>query len=68
MANAVVFGSHSGGRWVESQAFAITLKNPETLLVVFSRVVNNRDVPGQPPGSKSKISMAAVGEFYRKSR
>jgi len=66
--NALVFASHSGGRWVETQSYVLTQKNHDALLVVFSRAVNNRDVAGQPPGEKIKILMAAVGEVYRRSQ
>jgi hypothetical protein len=69
MTNAVVFASDTGedndGRWVETWNFAMTQKNPETLIVVFSRVVNNLDVPGQP--HRNKFFVVAVGEFRRMS-
>ena len=69
MTNAVVFASDSGedndGHWVETWDFVVTQKDPETLLVVFSRVVNNLSAPGQP--QRSKFSVVAVGEFRRTS-
>jgi hypothetical protein len=69
MTNAVVFATDNAedkdGQWVETWDFAITQKNSEALIVVFSRVVNNLDVPEET--SESKFSVVAVGEFRRTS-
>jgi hypothetical protein len=36
------------GRWVEAWDFAVAQKDAKTLIVVFSRVVNNLSTPEQP--------------------
>jgi len=70
MTNAVVFatdtGYQSGRQWVETWDFALTQKNSETLIVAFSRVVNNLDLAEGE--SNSKFYVVAVGEFRRTSR
>jgi hypothetical protein len=70
MTNAVVFASSAGedqdGEWVETWNFALTQKNAETLIVCFSRVVNNLDLPEERNGSK--FGILAAGEFHRTSR
>jgi hypothetical protein len=67
MTNAVVFASDSGedkdGHWVETWDFAVTQKDPETLIVVFCRVVNNLDVPEQP--HRRKFFVVAAGDLHR---
>jgi hypothetical protein len=67
MTNAVVFATDIGedqtGQWVETWDFALTQKNSETLIVCFSRVVNNLDVPEAE--NDSKFFVVAVGEFRR---
>jgi hypothetical protein len=67
MTNAVVFASDSGedkdGQWVETWDFAVTQKDPESLIVVLSRVVNNLSAPEMP--QRSKFFVVAVGEFHR---
>ena len=69
MTNAVVFATDNAedkdGQWVETWDFAITQKNSEALIVVFSRVVNNLDVPEET--HESKFFVVAVGEFRRTS-
>jgi hypothetical protein len=70
MTNAVVFASSAGddrdGKWVETWDFALTQKNSETLIVCFSRVVNNLDIAEEKTGSK--FGLLAAGEFHRTSR
>jgi hypothetical protein len=69
MTNAVVFATDTGedqsGQWVETWDFALTQKNSETLIVCFSRVVNNLDVPEGE--NNSKFFVVAIGEFRRTS-
>jgi hypothetical protein len=68
MSNAVVFASDTGedqdGRWVETWNFTLTRKNPETLIVCFSRVVNDLDAP---EASDSRFFYMAAGELGRTS-
>lgn len=61
--NAVIYGTHSDEKWVESWAFALTQKDADTLLFGFTRVVNNRSVPLSNP--ISKFSIRGSGEFKR---
>jgi hypothetical protein len=69
LTNAVVFASSAGedqdGEWVETWDFALQ-KTSETLIVCFSRVVNNLDVREEEDGSK--FFVLAVGEFHRTPR
>jgi hypothetical protein len=69
MTNAVVFatdtGYQSGHQWVETWNFALTQKDSETLIVCFSRVVNNLDFA--EGADNSKFYVLAVGEFRRTS-
>lgn len=69
MTNAVVFATDNAedkdGSWVETWDFALTQKNPEALIVVLSRVVNNLDVPEEM--HQSKFFVVAFGEFRRTS-
>jgi hypothetical protein len=70
MTNAVVFatdtGYQSGHQWVETWSFALTQKDSETLIVCFSRVVNNLDLAEGE--DHSQFYVLAVGEFRRTSR
>jgi hypothetical protein len=70
LTNAVVFASDTGNqgglRWVETWNFTLTQKDPETLIVCFSRVVNNLDLAEEV--DHSKFYVLAVGEFRRTSR
>jgi hypothetical protein len=70
MTNALVFASSAGadaeGQWVETWDFLLTQKNPETLIVCFSRIVNNLDAPETQDFSKFFIVIA--GELRRTSR
>jgi hypothetical protein len=66
--NAVVFASDAGddqdGRWVETWNFTLARKSPETMIVCFSRVVNNLDAPA---GKDSEFFYMAAGELRRMS-
>lgn len=57
--NAVIFANDSGadeeGTWVESWVFVVTLLDRDELLVEWSRVVNNVDMPGTARGSKFAV-------------
>lgn len=70
LTNAVVFASSVGedtdGQWVETWDFLLTQKNPETLIVCFSRIVNNIDVPETL--DFSKFFVVTAGELRRTSR
>jgi hypothetical protein len=69
LTNAVVFASTAGddqdGKWVETWAFTLTQKNSETLIVCFSRAVNNLDMADEK--TESKFGLLAAGEFHRTS-
>jgi hypothetical protein len=68
MTNAVVFASSDGtdpdGQWVETWDFLLTQKNPETLIVCFSRIVNNLDAPET---QDNKFFIVITGELRRTS-
>jgi hypothetical protein len=70
MTNAVVFASSSGddadGLWVETWNFLLTQKNPETLMVCLSRIVNNTDIPEAQ--ESSKFFLVIAGELRRMPR
>jgi hypothetical protein len=64
-ANAVIFAteaSYTAG-WVESWAFVVTQKDDHTLIVEYSRLVNNVGAPSSDPDSK--FGTRGVGEFVR---
>lgn len=66
--NAVIISIASGrdddGTWVETWVFAVTLKDRNTLIAHFTRMVNNNDLPLSV--AHSKFSRAAVGELRRR--
>lgn len=64
-ANAVIFATEAAqsGPWVESWAFVVTQKDDHTLIVEYSRLVNNVGVPLSDPNSK--FGTRGVGEFQR---
>jgi hypothetical protein len=68
--NAVVTSIHSGrdedGIWVETWSIALAQKNEETALAVFSRLVNNENLP--PTSDDKAFSAASIGELKRSSR
>jgi hypothetical protein len=67
--NLVVFAIDSGedtdGVWVETWAFAMTQKTPNTLMTNLIRVVNNTNLPLSV--DYSKFSVAKTGELKRVS-
>jgi hypothetical protein len=67
MTNAVVTASDTGsdkdGRWVETWDLLLTQKNTNTLIVCFSRVVNNVEIPEEK--EISKFFGMAAGELHR---
>ena len=67
MTNAVISATDSGkdneGTWVETWVFSLTEKDKDTLLVNFSRIVNNIDLP--LGNDHSKFALAATGELKR---
>lgn len=67
MTNAVIFAMDSGkddeGTWVETWVFSLTEKDKDTLLVNFSRMVNNIDLP--LTSEHSKFAKEATGELKR---
>ena len=67
MTNAVIFATDSGkdneGTWVETWVFSLTEKDKDTLLVNFSRMVNNIDLP--LTSDHSKVALEATGELKR---
>jgi hypothetical protein len=65
MKNAVIFGSQYSAGWTETWVFVVTQKEPNTLIVNFTRVVNNNGVPLGDPDSK--FSTRGVGDFQRVS-
>jgi hypothetical protein len=69
MSNAVIYVTDSAedgdGTWVESWVLVVTLRAPDELLVVWSRVVNNLDVP--LADEHSKFSSQAAGVLRRVS-
>ena len=56
-------GQDNEGTWVETWAYAVTLKSPDTLIANFYRVVNNVDLALSV--DHSKFSEAQAGEFLR---
>jgi hypothetical protein len=67
LANAVVLSIDSAiddeGLWIETWCFVVTLKDPNTLLTEFSRVVNNANLPLSV--DHSKFTSTASGELRR---
>jgi hypothetical protein len=65
--NALVVAIDSGkdddGTWVETWAFALTVKDNNTLSSIWLRQVNNNNLP--PGVEDSKFSVVQAGEFKR---
>lgn len=65
--NAVAVSLESGhdeeGTWVETWNFVMTLKDPDHMIVHWTRVVNNVDLP--PDRKGSKFSSVGMGELTR---
>jgi len=56
-------GKDEDGTWVETWSFAMTLKDPNHMIIHWSRIVNNLDMP---VGKKaSKFSSVGMGELTR---
>ena len=67
-ASAVIFAIDSGEPdhgvyWVETWVFTVTLKDSNTLLVEYARMVNNVGAPPEQDGSK--FATRGIGEFKR---
>jgi hypothetical protein len=62
--NAVLYATHSGtdddGTWVESWAFLVTPRTSNELIVVWSRLVNNVDMPVDKESSKFTVTGSGV--------
>jgi hypothetical protein len=67
LTNAVIFATDSGhdteGSWVETWAFAVTLKDSNTLMANYYRVVNNLNLP--VANEHGRFSMGYSGELKR---
>lgn len=65
--NALALSMQSGddedGTWVETWSFVMTLEDADHMLVHWTRVVNNTDMPKAQRGSK--YSSVGMGEFSR---
>jgi len=62
--NAVIFATQDeamSSGWVESWVFVVTQKDEHTLVVEYSRLVNNVETPPSDP--QSKFGTRGVGEF-----
>jgi hypothetical protein len=57
-------GVDEDGTWVETWSFAMTLKSPDRMVVHWTRIVNNTDMPPSKKGSK--FSVVGMGELARK--
>jgi hypothetical protein len=68
--NAVISSLDSGndedGHWVETWDFAMTLKDPDHMMVHWTRIVNNVDLALDKKGSK--FSIVEMGELTRSSQ
>jgi hypothetical protein len=63
--NAVAVSTEAGndedGTWVETWSFVMTLKDPNHMIVHWTRVVNNIDLPAEKNGSKfSSVGMGVL--------
>ena len=56
-------GNDEDGTWVETWSFAMTLKDPDHMIVHWTRIVNNIDMPRDKKGSK--FSSVGMGELVR---
>jgi hypothetical protein len=59
-------GADEDGAWVETWNFVITLKDPDHMIVHWTRVVNNLDMPAEKKGSK--FSSVGMGVLVRSGR
>jgi len=63
VAMSIDTGKDEDGLWVETWVFAMSLIDLDHMLVHWTRVVNNTDMPKGQKGSK--FSSAGMGEFAR---
>jgi hypothetical protein len=63
VATAMDSGNDEDGSWVETWSFVMTLKGPDKMIVHWTRVVNNLDMPVD--AKASKFSAAGMGELVR---
>jgi len=63
IATSIDAGKDEDGLWVETWVFAMTLIDPDRMLVHWTRMVNNTDMANGQKGSK--FSSAGMGEFTR---
>lgn len=56
-------GNDEDGTWVETWSFAMTLTDPDHMMVHWARIVNNIDMSKSEKGSK--FSSAGMGELTR---
>ena len=59
-------GEDTQGHWVETWTFAMTLKDPDHLLVHWTRVVNNTELARDAKGAT--FSILGIGELAREGR
>jgi hypothetical protein len=59
-------GADEDGAWVETWNFVMTLKDPDHMIVHWTRVVNNLDMPAEKKGSK--FSSVGMGMLVRSGR
>jgi hypothetical protein len=60
---AVHSGDDEDGHWVESWTFTVTLEDPDHLIVHWTRIVNNVDMPLNKKGTK--FSVVEMGRLVR---
>ena len=69
MGNAVIQATDSGvdadGKWVETWAIVATLRSPDSMLMAWSRVVNNLDLP--PEHESGSYAEQGSGVLHRVS-
>jgi hypothetical protein len=63
VAVSIATGEDEDGTWVETWSFVMTLKDPNHMMVHWTRVVNNLDLPAEKKGSK--FSSVGMGELVR---
>ena len=63
IASSIGSGNDEDGTWVETWSFVMTLSDANHMIVHWTRVVNNLDMPISKKGSK--FSSVGMGEFVR---
>lgn len=66
VATSMDAGKDEDGNWVETWSFVMTLKDPDHMVVHWTRVVNNVDMPLARKGSK--FSIVGMGELVRQKK